>query len=475
MNKYIITLILAAVGGTAMAQLQFQPKHPGITARQLQQGQEEATLDQLVQKLGNRNNQPAKTQAIEDEEVLQLDSIVVTQAGVLLRARYLEYHPNGNMAKQLSKQVDADGNWVEMDHIEWTEDYPLKDSYMIEYGYDEEGVYGGTYKKVWNDDDTYSFTEYKGVNGKWKPTHRVSSTMNEQYQTVSEAYYIYDEMGNEVPEDSVAYAYNEEGRLVCETYFFGEENGQLVEIGSFFTSYDNVDTPSGPGELVTYWMSDMGFKRETVTSNDQNYEHVVEYIKEDMDSDEWEKHREQIQQNYGDTLMVDVSFKYEDNAVWTGKKTVVKTLIDNESTRKYKAFEYTCATDSAQWTLIRRIEDYYAYDANGFGREDLNHQTYYTMADENGEVRQGYDIFIWDFQHWTAPYTLKKEEYYDGEQEYGVTKIYYYHDPNSTAITDIQAQPNEGMQFDLYGRRLSQGQRGAFMIKDGRVVLIQNQ
>lgn len=472
MNKYIITLMLAAVGGTAMAQLQFQPKHPGITVRQLQQSQDEVSP---VLKLKHRLSQPAMAPAVQDEEELQLDSIVVTQDDVVLRAKYFEYHPNGNMAKQLSMQLDADGNWVETGHIEWTEDYRLKGSSMIEYGYDEQGEYGGIYKKVWNDDNTYSFTEYECVNGQWKPTYRVSSTMNEHYLTQSEAYYKYDEMGNEVPEDSLAYTYNEEGRLVCETYFFAPENGQLVEAGSFFTSYDKVDTPSGPGELVTTMMSDEGYKRETITSDDQNYEHYAEYLKEDLDLGEWEVCREQIQQTYGDTLMVDVNFKYKDNAVNSGKKVVGKNVENTVDRRIDFVWEYSCTTDSTQWLLLRCTEDYNDIYPSPFGREDAIHQTYVYKTDENGELHNPYNVLIYEDTYWTAPYTKNVYEYYDGEDEFGVTTIYYYHDTNSTAITDIQAQPNEGMQFDLYGRRLSNSQRGAFMIKDGRVVNMQNQ
>lgn len=406
------------------------------------------------------------------EEELQLDSIIVTQDGVIQRARYLEYHPNGNMAKQLSMTLDSVGNWVELDHVEWTDDYPLKGSSMIEFGYDTLGVYGGIYMKVINDDISGSCTEYSGTNGQWSPSKRSSITLNERLLLQSKAYYKYDQAGNEQLNDSSSYTYDDQDRLVHEEFFIDVfHNGQIVGLSPTDYFYDEVDTPFGHGWQTTALSS--SYKRVSISSDDHNYEYEVVYMKIDPQG-EWLIQNEHTLSNYGDSLLVEVDIRYRDNAVNSGRKYEFKN-VENDSTKFSTTLEYTCSTDSTQWTLARRIEEYYAVDVNEFGREDENHQTYVTMADEHGELHQGYDVFKWEYKYWTTPYTLNKEEYYDGEKVYDVTKTYYYHDPNTTAITDIQAQPNEGMQFDLYGRRLSSGQRGAFMIKDGRMVLIQNQ
>lgn len=479
MNKYITALILATVAGTAMAQLKFQPKHPGITVRQIQQSQQEVSP---VLPLVQSKNQPAMAPAVEDEGELRLDSIYVSYGDDLQRVRYYEYHPNGNMALQLSKQLDYNGNWIEMDHIVWTENYPLKGSSMIEYGYDTQGIYCGIYKKTYNDDDTDSYTEYYGANDQWTPSFRVSTTLNEHYMVQSEAYYKYDAQGNEVAEDSVTYTYNADNRLVCETYFFADDNGQLVEAGSFITTYDNVQTPSGPGELVTTMMSDEGYKRETITSEDQNYQFYAVYTKEG--SSEWNKRQERCEQICGDTLMV-ISLKYQDNTLRSGQKVFAINKENSDDRRIDFAWEYSCTTDSSQWQLLRRIEDYNDIYPSPFGREDAIRQTYIYKVDENGEIHNVYDVLTKEDTNWTDAYTKKVYEYYEEELVYidsegkevhdfietnGVNKTYFYHDPHSTAITDIQAQPQIAPTYTLFGTKATDGYRG-IMIRDGKKVM----
>lgn len=471
MKKYMTVLLLAAIAGTAMAQPTFQPKHPGILARQMEQRQMKIEVAP-VQKLTQAKPSAATTRATIWHD-LQLDSVVVKTAGdVVKKAEYNEYHANGTKAKTVVMAPDWEGNLNEFTHTEWTEDYPLKGSSMTQFGYDTLGIYRAVYKMELHDDYGYSYLKYNGITGELKPVERVSTTFNEKKYVQSQTYYWYDENGKELPEDSIVYTYDEKDRLVRETYFLADKNGQLEEMGYFETTYTEVETPSGPGTLARLTDSDEIFRQDSIYSDDQKYQYFAYYTKENQT--EWQIKEDRTSQDF-DSTFLNLRFFYEDNAVKSGEKIEVETKYkedDKGYETYYVAHEYSCGADTTQWLLLRKTEeDFYTYGTK-YGREGSDHQTFIYEADEKGELQSVSSVMIVENCDWISEYTYFVSETYLGDEMRDVFTYYYYHDPNTTGISSIEAQAKDGVIYDLSGRRLSNDQRGAFMIKNGRVVVV---
>lgn len=461
-------LILAAVASTAMAQQTFQPKHPGILARQLGLGQEKEVSP--AQQLKQNVNKPAvATRAMAAEE-LQLDSVTVSQLGEVSEVMYYEYHPNGEKAKETVKRLDKEGHWIETERTEWTEDYPLKGNSMTKYGLDTLGVYGPVYKLEFYDDYRHSYCEYYGHGGQLKPFERLSATLNENNDVLTEAFYKYAENGNEVLEDSVVYTYDKEDRLVREDYYFPDETGQMVLAGYFTTTYAKVETPSGPGMLVSIVDKDNVFRRDTIASDDEKYQYYARYIKTDYDA-EWQidEERSVYEIVYETGLSkVETQIRYKNNAVAYGHKTESKS-DGYKSDMKVEIREYSCSTDTTQWLLLSLYEDNFHYDLTEGGLVNTNRQVYIYNADENGKLPAGYDVMVYIDKVWADPYTCKETEYYEDEdKDSSVYTTYYYHNPNATGITDMDAEANDGVMYDLFGRTVSADAKG-FVIQNGKV------
>lgn len=469
MRKNITVLLLAAIAGTAIAQQTFQPKHPGILASQMEQRQMKIEVSP-VQKQSQTNPSSVATRARIWHD-LQLDSVYVKQADQVKQGEYHEYHANGNKAKTVKKTLDRDGNLKEYTRTEWTDDYPLKGSSMTQFGYDTLGIYRAVYKKELHDDYGYSYLEYNGITGELKPVERLSTTLNDKKYVQSEAYYWYDENGKELPEDSIVYTYDEKDRLVRETYFLADKNGQMEEQGFFETTYTEVETPSGPGTLVRMTDSEEIFRQDSIYSNDQKYQYFAYYTKENLT--EWQIKEDRTSQDFDSTFLY-LRFFYEDNAVKSGEKIEVETKnkdYDDGYGTYYIATEYNCDADTTQWTLLRKTEeDFYTY-ASKFGREDTEHKIYISEPDENGKLELS--VIISEEGAWKSEYTYWEGKTYDDFDAPSTEGTYYcYHDPNATGISSIKAESKDGVIYDLSGRRLSNDQRGAFMIKKGRVVVV---
>lgn len=462
MNKYITLLALAAVASTGLAQQKFQPKHPGIIARQIEQKQNQQEVD-IKQLIGDRINKPVKTAALVDEDELQIDSVTVTQLDRVKMVAYYTYYSNGNPANMVAFDLDEFDNKVEVEHEEWSEFYPEKDSYKIVYGFNEYSEeYGATTKTVITGDNTDSYCVYSRKGNEWKPSYRVS-TIKYDYRDQSVAYYDYDDQYNEYLVDSIAYTYDVEDRLVREAYYVVED-GQVVELGYFTTSYDECMTPAGPGFSTTVQSSDNAYKNVSIYSDESDYMYDAVYEKDG--NDEWEIHKEKTTNFYPDSI-VTVVLTYEDNEVMYGKKDVAVITLD-EDVQSYKSWKYESA-DATQWTLLSYTEDVLFDTPTEFGRDNSYHYNFVYTPNEAGELTDDY-IMSYEELFWTGSYTCCEREYYDGKEDISELVTIYYHDPSATAISDIKAAlPNDGQQFDLFGRRLSNGQRGAFMIKNGQV------
>ncbi len=469
MIKNITVLLLAAIASTAIAQQTFQPKHPGILARQMDQKQMKIEVAP-VQKQTQTKTSSEATRAVIYYGDLQLDSVVVTKRDDAKTATCYEYHPNGKMAKSVIKRLYGDGSWIEVGRTEWTEDYPLKGSSMTEFSFDTLGVYGAMHKMELHDDYGRSYLEYSGTGGELKPVMRLSATLNENNYVQSEAYYYYDENGKELPEDSIVYTYDEKDRLVRETYFLADKNGQLEEQGYFETTYTEVETPSGPGTLISLMVSNEVFRQDSIYSNDQKYQYYAYYTKENQA--EWQIREERASQNFGDTDLY-LRFRYnDDNTVLYGQK--YESEYKDEGSRTWNiVLEYSCGADTTQWLLLRKIEDVYDISKSEYGREESDHKTFIYEADAKGELHDAMDALISEYGTWKDEYTYAESTVYDDfDEELSAYIVYYYHDPNSTGISSIEAQAKDGVIYDLSGRRLSNDQRGAFMIKKGRVVVV---
>lgn len=482
MKKYITMLVLAAMASTAMAKQTFHPKHPGILAQQIEQKQIKIESKKIVSPILKKGpNKPVSTSPNVDAKDLQLDSVIVTHNDEIKEIKYYEYHPNGKEAKMVVKKLDSDGNWVETEHTEWTEDYPKKGSSIANFGYNDLNEYGILYKKEYLDDYETSYIEYFDISGQLKPFERVSATVSESGNLQSVAYYIYDEQGNEVLEDSIAYTYNEVGLVEREIYFEADKNGQMVELGYYETTYDvDVETPVGPGTKVCISDSEGMFKLESIVSNDENYQYIATYSKEN--SSEWEKVTDHTKCESIDSTgeskilnIVETDINYKDNAVISGTKNESKgetKISDTWSQLKVELRQYSCTTDTTQWLLLRLLEDVYKTSLSEYGREDGNHQAYVTEADENGELHDDFDVMLFDDSTWIDPYTCEETEYYmDNEEDSSEHVTYYYSDPNSTGITVIEAQAEDGVMYDLNGRIINADLNG-FVIRNGKVFII---
>lgn len=462
-------LLLAVIAGTAIAQQTFQPKHPGILARQVEQKQMKIQVSPA--KKQSQTNTTAATTRARIWHDLQLDSVFVKQADQVTQGEYHEYHANGNKAKTVKKALDRDGNLKEYTRTEWTDNFPLKGSSMTTFGNDDKGEYRAVYKKELHDDYGYSYLEYNGMYDKLKPVERVSTTFNEKNYVQSQAYYWYDENGKELPEDSVVYTYDEKDRLVRETYYLADEYGEMEEQGFFETSYSEVETPSGPGMLVRVTDSGEIYRQDSIYSNDQKYQYFAYYTKENLT--DWEIKEDRTTQDF-DSTFLNLRFFYEDKAVVSGEK--IELEIENKDYDDgygtyYIANEYSCGADTTQWTLLRKTEeDFYTYESK-YGREDTNHKIYIYEPDENGKLELS--VIISEIGTWNSEYTYWEYKAYDDFDAPSIDGTYYfYHDPNATGISSIKAEAKDGVIYDLSGRRLSNDQRGAFMIKNGRVIVI---
>ncbi len=461
MNKYITLLALVSVAGTSYAQFSAQLKHPGIIARQLEQKKAQIDHKQLLKQ---HLDMPTRSASLVDEDELQVDSITVVQFDVLKRAEYYSYYDNGNLARVTAMGRDNYDEWIETDRDEWTEDYPEMGSSYTEYGFDDDTeLYGALTKTVITGNNEESFCRYYFENGEWVAFGRVSQNELPDGRVESVAYYEYDEQGNELLSDSIAYTYDEEFRLVRETYYLNE-NGQVTEAGYYATSYEDVETPAGPGERTTISISNDMFKDVSEFSFDLSYFFNARYEKNS--NNEWETISEVTTYTYVGGFET-VSLSYKNNAVKLGEKQITTYEATGEE-ESYETLKYTCATDTTQWDLTGLVNEVFYTEDNEFGRTDEGH-VYYEFIFEDGELTDDF-VLSYDETYWTGPYTCCQIDYYDGYEDMEELNTIYYHDPQSTAIAEVQAaKPNNDQRFDLFGRRVNSTQLGSFIIKDGHV------